>query len=90
MLQTTPPAPPARRAVRKDRSAAKAAKLRDARKKQNAASRARRAAAAALLPREEASSVNGTLLAGGLALFVLVLADTVFLTVSTGVFRLRT
>ena len=34
--------------------------------------------------------MDGTLLAAGLALFVLVLADTVFLTVSTGVFRART
>ena len=34
--------------------------------------------------------MNGTLLAGGLALFVLVLADTVLLTLSTGVLRART
>ena len=41
----------------------------------------------AALGREQASSVDGTLLAGGLALFVLVLADTVLLTLSTGIFR---
>lgn len=58
-------------------------------KKQTRVEKAKGAATAALpaLRRDEASSVDGTLLAGGLALFVLVLADTVFLTLSTGVFR---
>jgi hypothetical protein len=49
----------------------------------------KRAAPSALprLRREEASSPDGTLLACGLALFVLVLADTVLLTLSTRVLR---
>jgi hypothetical protein len=46
-----------------------------------------RVATIAAVGREQASSVDGTLLAGGLALFVLVLADTVLLTLSTGIFR---
>jgi hypothetical protein len=46
-----------------------------------AAKRAVRKHLPALRP-EQASSTDGLLLAGGLALFVLVLADTVFLTVS--------
>jgi hypothetical protein len=49
------------------------------------------AAAPALpgLSREEATSPDTMLLAGGLALFVLVLADMVFLTLSTRVMRAR-
>lgn len=41
------------------------------------------------LGREQASSQDGMMLAGGLALFVLVLADTVLLTLSTRVLRVR-
>jgi hypothetical protein len=41
------------------------------------------------LSREEATSPDTMLLAGGLALFVLVLADMVFLTLSTRVLRTR-
>jgi hypothetical protein len=41
----------------------------------------------ALAAREAASSIDGTLLAGGLALFVLVLADTFLLTQASGVMR---
>ena len=47
-------------------------------------------AASSTLPRlrpQEASSTDGALLAAGLALFVLVLADTVLLKLSTGVVR---
>ncbi len=39
------------------------------------------------LAREEATSSDTMLLVGGLALFVLVLADTVFLTLSTRYLR---
>jgi hypothetical protein len=41
------------------------------------------------LSREEATSPDTMLLLGGLALFVLVLADMVFLTLSTRVLRTR-
>jgi hypothetical protein len=41
------------------------------------------------LSREEATSPDTMLLAGGLALFVLVLADMAFLTLSTRVLRTR-
>ncbi len=41
------------------------------------------------ITREQATSPDTLLLAGGLALFVLVLADTVFLTLSARVLRLR-
>jgi hypothetical protein len=41
------------------------------------------------LTREEVTSPDTMLLIGGLALFVLVLADTVFLTVSTRLLRPR-
>lgn len=41
------------------------------------------------LTAEEATSPDTMLLAGGLALFVLVLADMVFLTLSTRVLRVR-
>jgi hypothetical protein len=44
-------------------------------------------AAAAAIPRKAATSIDGTLLAGGLALFVLVLADTFLLTQASGVMR---
>ena len=49
-----------------------------------------RGAATAVLPalrREEATSVDGTVLAGGLALFSLALGGTVLLTLSTRVLR---
>ena len=80
------PPPPVHQARRTGRPATRAVKVK---KRQTRVQKAKGAAAAALpaLRREEASSVDGTLLAGGLALFVLVLADTVFLTLSTGVFR---
>jgi hypothetical protein len=87
--QVTPPAPSVRPAVHTKR-VAKGAKPKHTKKEKNRVEKVRRATAAALLPREEASSVDRTLLAGGLALFFLVLADTVLLTVSTGVFRART
>ena len=41
------------------------------------------------LSHEEATSPDTMLLAGGLALFVLVLADMVFLTLSTRILRTR-
>jgi hypothetical protein len=41
------------------------------------------------LSREEATSPDTLLMVGGLALFVLVLADLVFLTLSTRVLRVR-
>jgi hypothetical protein len=46
-----------------------------------------RGAGVALAAREAATSIDGTLLAGGLALFVLVLADTFLLTQASGVMR---
>jgi hypothetical protein len=44
-------------------------------------------AVAAAIPRHAAESIDGTLLAGGLALFVLVLADMFLLTQASGVLR---
>jgi hypothetical protein len=44
-------------------------------------------AVAATISREAATSIDGTLLAGGLALFVLVLADTFLLAQASGVLR---
>jgi hypothetical protein len=46
-----------------------------------------RAAGVALAAHEAAKSIDRTLLAGGLALFVLVLADTFLLTQASGVMR---
>jgi hypothetical protein len=88
-VKVTPPAPAVRRVGHK-KQPAKAAKRENPKKHNGVKKVGEVATAGALLAREKASSVDGTLLAGGLALFFLVLADTVLLTVSTGVFRART
>lgn len=46
-----------------------------------------RVAVAATISGQAAKSIDGTLLAGGLALFVLVLADTFLLAQASGVLR---
>jgi hypothetical protein len=88
-VKVTPPAPAVRRVIHK-KQPAKGAKRENPKKHNGVKKVGEVATAGALLAREKASSVDGTLLAGGLALFFLVLADTVLLTVSTGVFRART
>ena len=67
---------------------AKAAKAKKGKQAQRTKPKRRGAvAAAATIPRQAAESIDGTLLAGGLALFVLVLADMFLLTQASGVLR---
>jgi hypothetical protein len=89
VVQATPPAPSTRRSeARTQRAGVKGAKAKKG-KQEKAKPRNRRgtAAAAAAIPRTAATSIDGMLLAGGLALFVLVLADTFLLTQASGVMR---
>jgi hypothetical protein len=81
---TPPPAPPARRETRVQKRAAAKPKVSRAKTAKHAVKRALPS-----LPREEVTSPDTMLLVGGLALFVLVLADMVFLTLSTRVLRPR-
>jgi uncharacterized membrane protein len=86
---TPPPAPepvaPVRRQTREQKAKPKA------QPKASRAKTAKHAVRRALpgLTREEVTSPDTMLLVGGLALFVLVLADMVFLTLSTRVLRPR-
>jgi hypothetical protein len=85
-----PPAPPAatRRQTRPQRR--ETVKAKPKAKVKAGRSRGTNKVASRALPslvREEATSPDTMLLAGGLALFVLVLADTIFLALSTRVLR---
>jgi hypothetical protein len=81
---TPPPAPSARRETRVQKRVAAKPKVSRAKTAKQAVKRALPS-----LSREEVTSPDTMLLVGGLALFVLVLADLVFLTLSTRVLRPR-
>lgn len=90
--QPAAPAAPARRETRTPRREPARTRTKPKPKPKPDADRTVKETARAALPtlsREEATSPDTLLMVGGLALFVLVLADLVFLTLSTRVLRVR-